>query len=168
VVATDDEDDTVVVPLALAAVVAAKQRVLLIDADAERRTLSAIDADDGDAGLVDVATGRRDLSEVIVRDRETKINLLPLVAPGSRRERPIEEADVKRAFEQTGRFDFVIVAAIELSRNPSTTLFAGLVDHIILVTRADDESSAAVEQLMSRLGPNAQKIRGAVLTGAHT
>jgi polysaccharide biosynthesis transport protein len=168
VVATDDEDDTVVVPLALAAVVAAKQRVLLIDADAERRTLSAIDADDGDAGLVDVATGRRDLSEVIVRDRETKINLLPLVAPGSRRERAIEEADVKRAFDQTGRFDFVIVAAIELSRNPSTALFAGLVDHIILVTRADNGSSGAVEQLVSRLGPDAGKIRGAVLTGAHT
>jgi polysaccharide biosynthesis transport protein len=169
VVATNDEDDTIVVPLALAAVAAAaKQRVLLVDTDAERRTLSAIDADDNDAGLVDVATGRRDLSEVIVRDRETKINLLPLVAPGSRRERPIEEADVKRAFDQTGRFDLVIVAAIELSRNPSTTLFAGLVDHIILVTRADDETGGVTEQFISRLGPDARKIRGVVLTGTQT
>jgi Mrp family chromosome partitioning ATPase len=51
----------VAVALTLAAVAAATQRVLLIDADLERRTLSAIDADQNDAGLVDVAVGRREL-----------------------------------------------------------------------------------------------------------
>jgi polysaccharide biosynthesis transport protein len=168
VVATDDEDDTVTVALALAAVAAATQRVLLIDADFERRTLSAIDADDNDGGLVDVAIGRRDLSDVVVRDRETNINLIPFVSSGSRRDRRISEADIKKAFEQTKRFDMVIVAAIDLSRNPSTTFFAGLVDHIILVGRTDGENARAVEQFVSQLGPNARKIRGAVLTGAAT
>ena len=46
------------VALTLAALAAATQRVLLIDADLERGTLSAIDADRNEAGLVDVAVGR--------------------------------------------------------------------------------------------------------------
>jgi polysaccharide biosynthesis transport protein len=165
VVAADDQDDTASVALALAAAIASTQRVLLIDADLQRRTLSAIDADESDAGLVDVATGRRELSEVIVRDRDTNINMVPFVAPNSRRDRPISDADVKQAFDKTKRFDMVIVSAVDLKRNPSTLFFAGLVDHIVLVVRPDDEDRRAAEQFISRLGPDAMKVRGAVLTG---
>ncbi len=164
VVASDDDDGTVAVSLMLAAVAAVKQRVLLIDADLERRTLSSIDADQTEAGLVDVAIGRRDLSDVIVRDRETNIDLVPFVSPSSRRERRINEDDLKEAFDLTKRFDTVIVAAVDLSHNPSTDFFAGLVDHIVLVTRADGRSEGAVASFVSHLGPDARKIRGAVLT----
>ena len=128
--------------------------------------MSAIDGDQSEAGLVDVAVGRRDLCDVIVRDRETNINLVPFVSPSSRRDRPIDEADIKEAFDQTKRFDMVIVAAVDLSRNPSTRFFAGLVDHIVLVARADGRSDGAVDRFISQLGPDARKIRGAVLTGA--
>jgi polysaccharide biosynthesis transport protein len=165
VVASDDQDDTASVALALAAAIASTQRVLLIDADLQRRTLSAIDADESDAGLVDVATGRRELSEVIVRDRDTNINMVPFVASNSRRDRPISDADVKQAFDKTKRFDMVIVAAVDLNRNPGMLFFAGLVDHIVLVVRPDDEDRRAAEQFISRLGPDAMKVRGAVLTG---
>jgi uncharacterized protein involved in exopolysaccharide biosynthesis/Mrp family chromosome partitioning ATPase len=165
VVAADDQDDTASVALALAAAIASTQRVLLIDADLQLRTLSAIDADESDAGLVDVAVGRRELSEVIVRDRDTNINMVPFVAPNSRRDRPISDADVRQAFDKTKRFDMVIVAAIDLRRNPSTLFFAGLVDHIVLVVRPDDEDRRAAEQFISRLGPDAMKVRGAVLIG---
>lgn len=168
VVASDDGDDTTAVALTLAAVAAATQRVLLIDADVRRRTLSAIDADQTDAGLVDVAVGRRELSDVVVRDRETNINLLSFVAPNSRRDRRISDADVKQAFAQTKRFDMVIVAALDLGHDPSTRFFAGLVDHIVLVARADERDERAVGQFIARLGPDARKIRGAVLIGAET
>ena len=168
VVAADDEDDTAAVALTFAAVAAASQRVLLIDADLQRRTLSAINADQTQAGLVDVATGRRALSDVITRDWETNLNLASFVAPNSRRDGPISEANVRQAFDQTKRFDMVVVAAIGLSSDPSAHFFAGLVDHILLVARADEQNNAAVEQFISRLGPNARKVRGAVLTGART
>jgi len=164
VVACDDEDDTVAVALTLAAVTAATQRVLLIDADLKLRTLSAIDAQDGDAGLVDVAVGRRELSDVIVRDRDTNINLLPFVASNSRRDRQISDADVKQAFDKTRRFDMVIVAAVDPSRDPSTLFFARLVDHIVLVARPEDDARD-VERFVARLGRDAAKVRGAVLTG---
>ena len=137
----------------------------IIDADIERRTLSAIDADQNEAGLVDVAIGHRELSDVIIRDRETNINLMSFVSPNSRRDRRISDANVKQAFDQTKRFDMVIVAAIDLSRDPSARFFAGLVNHIVLVARADEQSKGALEQFMSRLGLDARKVRGAVLTG---
>jgi uncharacterized protein involved in exopolysaccharide biosynthesis/Mrp family chromosome partitioning ATPase len=165
VVAADDEDDTASVALMLAAAAAATQRVLLIDTDLKRRTLSAIDADEGEAGLVDVAIGRLELSDVIVRDHDTNINLLPFVSPNSRRDRRISDADIKAAFDKTKRFDMVIVAAVDVARDPSARFFAGLVDHIVLVARADERDDDAVELFVARLGPDAQKIRGAVLTG---
>jgi polysaccharide biosynthesis transport protein len=164
VVASREGIDTATVALMLAAFAAATQRVLLIDTDLERRTLSTIDADRGDAGLVDVATGRRLLSEAVVRDRTTNINLIPFVAPGSRRERRITDDDVKLAFAQTKDFDMVIVAATDLSRDPSAGFFAHLVDHIVLVSGADEGDAKAIATVVARLGLDARKVRGAVLT----
>ncbi len=166
IAASDDDDDTAAVALTLAALAAVTQRVLLIDADLERRTLSAIEADQGGAGLVDVAVGRRVLSDVVVRDRSTNINLLPFISPQSRRDRRIRDQDIKVAFAQTKHFDMVIVAATNLSRDPSASFFAGLVDQIVLVAKADDADKGAVEQFVSRLGPDAGKVRGTVLTSA--
>jgi len=168
VIAADDEDDTVAVALTLAAAAAITRQVLLIDADLERRTLAAIDADRSPAGLIDVAVGRRELNEVTVRDRETDINLVSFVPPNSRRDRRITEADVTWAFDQTRRFDMVIVAAVGFHSDPSTRLFADLVDHIVLVAEADKQDVSAIERFASQLGVNGRKIRGAVLTGATT
>lgn len=106
------------------------------------------------------------MTEVITRDRATNINLVPFVAPASRRDRRIDDADVRRAFNETKRFDLVIVAAIAADRDPSIRFFAGLVDHIVLVARADEHDPAAVERFIARLGLDARKVRGAVLTGA--
>jgi uncharacterized protein involved in exopolysaccharide biosynthesis/Mrp family chromosome partitioning ATPase len=165
VVAADDEEETATVALSLAAVAATTQQVLLIDADLERRTLAAVDADRGESGLVDVAVGRRQLADAVVRDRETRINLLAFVAPHTRRDRDIKDDDIKIAFAQTRRFDMVIVTAMECDRDPGGRFFAGLVDHIVLVVRADRNSERVINRLVSSFGLDARKVRGAVLTG---
>ena len=167
VLAADDADDTAMVALTLAAVAAATQRVLLIDADLRRRTLAALDAEASDAGLVDVAVGRRGLSDAVKIDRDTNINLIAFVAPGSRRDRRIYDADIKRAFELTGRYDLVIVAATDHA-DPSLRFFAGLVDHIVLVAGADGFDQTRAERFIARAGIDAGKVRGAVLTGFTT
>jgi Mrp family chromosome partitioning ATPase len=164
VVSADDEDDTAAVALTLAAAAAGKQRVLLIDADLKRRTLSIIDAAHGDAGLVDVATGRRELADAVVRDPQTNIHLLPFVSPNSRRDRPISDADVRRAFDKTRRFDMVIVAALDPGTDPGGRFFAALVDHIIVVARAD-KAPPDIAAWAAKLGVGAAKMRGTVLTG---
>ena len=153
------------VALTLAALAAATQRVLLVDTDLERRTLSVIDADRSDAGLVDVAVGRRLLSEAVIRDADTNVNFIPFVAPNSRRDRRITDEDVKLAFAQTQSFDMVVVAAADPSLGPSAGFFAGLVDHIVLVVKTDEAKKHAAA-VVSGLGLNARKVRGAVLAGA--
>ncbi len=90
------------------------------------------------------------------------------MSPSSRRDRRISETDVRRAFDQAKRFDMVIVAAVDLTRDPSTSFFAGLVDHIVVVARTDEPYEGLVNQFVSRLGVDARKVRGAVLTGAKT
>lgn len=165
IAASHEDNDSAAVALTLAALAAAKGRVLLIDADLQCRTLSAIDADCSEAGLVDVAVGRLLLSDVVTCDRGTNINLVPFVSPNSRRDRRIEDADLRAAFAQTKHFDVVIVAAMNASRDPSARFFAGLVDHIVVVTRADDAGHGALEGIVASLGLDARKVRGAVLTG---
>jgi Mrp family chromosome partitioning ATPase len=142
--------------------------VLVIDTDLERRTLTSIDAEQSEAGLVDVAVGRRLLSDAITLDRDTNINLIAFVAQASRRDRRIYDADIRKAFDQTKRYDMVIVAAMNVSSDPSVGFFADLVDHIVLVARAGEHDQTAFAQVISRLGLNPQKVRGAVLTGAAT
>jgi Mrp family chromosome partitioning ATPase len=163
--AEGDDEASPTVALTLAAVAAATQRVLLIDTDLERRTLSAIDAEDSDAGLVDVALGRRMLSDVIKLDRDTNINLVPFVAPESRRDRRIYQGDLERAFAQTRRYDLVVVATMGRG-DPSLHFFAGLVDHILFVGRVGDYDEAEAGKVVTQLGLDARKVRGAVLTGA--
>ena len=99
---------------------------------------------------------------------ETDINLMSFISPDSRRDRRITDTDVTWAFDQTKRFDMVIVAAVGFDSNPSTHLFAEMVDHILLVASADKEDASVLEQFASQLAAHAQKIRGAVLTGAGT
>ncbi|MGH6674656.1 MAG: GumC family protein [Xanthobacteraceae bacterium] len=166
IVAADDDEDTAAVALTLAALAASTERVLLIDADLERRTLSAIDADRTEAGLVDVAVGRRMLADAVVCDRHTNINLIPFVSPKSRRDRQINEDDVRGAFAQTRQFDVVIVAAMDLNCDPSGRFFAGLVDHIVLVIKAEAAGRVGLDDIVSRLGFDARKVRGAVVTEA--
>jgi uncharacterized protein involved in exopolysaccharide biosynthesis/Mrp family chromosome partitioning ATPase len=167
IIAEDDDDGAAMIALTLAAVASATERVLLIDADLERRTLAAIDAEAGDAGLVDVAVGRRSLSDAIKIDRDTNISLIAFVAPESRRDRRIYDGDIKRAFNETKRYDMVIVAAMDHA-DPSLRFFGGLVDHIVLVAGADAFDEAAAERFIARIGLDTAKVRGAVLTGAAT
>jgi succinoglycan biosynthesis transport protein ExoP len=164
VLAVDNADDTAIVALALAAAASATQRALVIDADLRRRTLAALDVEAGDAGLVDVAVGRRTLSDAVTIDRDSNINLIAFVAPASRRDRRIYDADIRRAFELTGRYDLVIVAAMDRA-DPSLAFFAGLVDHIVLVAAADGFDEGRAERFIARAGLDAGKVRGAVLTG---
>jgi len=105
------------------------------------------------------------LSDVVVRDRDSNIDLLPFISTNSRRDRSIQDEDIRIAFAQTKYFGMVIVTAMDLRGDPTARFFAGLVDHIVLVSRADEADEAAVEQFVSSLGLDASKIRGAVLTG---
>jgi tyrosine-protein kinase Etk/Wzc len=166
VIPSDDEDDATLVALNLAAVAAATQRVLLIDADLQRRTLAALVPDQTEGGLVDVAVGRKLLAEVVIRHPQSNINLLPFISAHSIRRGKVSDEAIRTAFEQTRCFDLVIVAARNFDRDPSARFFAGLVDHIVLVAKAGDAGRVDIDQVISTLGIDARNVRGTVLNGA--
>jgi hypothetical protein len=103
---------------------------------------------------------------VVMRDRDTNISMIPFISTFSRRDRAIKGEDIKTAFAQTSHFDVVIVAAMDLARDPSARFFAGLVDHIVVVTKAEDAKRGSVDEVVTGLGLDARKLRGAVLTEA--
>lgn len=166
VVAPQEGDDATTVALNLALVAAATQRVLIIDADVNRRTLSAIVPDQTEAGLVDVAIGRKGLAGAVIQDLRTKITVLPLFSPNSRRKGAINEDDLKSAFDQTKRYDLVIVVAPNHDKDPSARFFAGLVDHIVLITEQGESSKRTVDHLVATLHIDVRKVLGTVLIGA--
>jgi uncharacterized protein involved in exopolysaccharide biosynthesis/Mrp family chromosome partitioning ATPase len=166
VVSPQQVADTTMVALQLAAAAAATQRVLLIDADMHERTLSAIVPGESDAGLVDVAVGRKALAEAVMHDARTNINIMPLVSPKSFRLGRMRDADIEAAFDQTGCFDLVIVAGGTHDSDPAVRFFAGLVDHVVLVVAAGMSGQGDIDQLTARLALDPRKIRGTVLTGA--
>lgn len=163
-VVSDDEDDATAVALNLASVAAATQRVLLIDADQHRRTLSTLVPDQTEGGLVDVAVGRKALTDVVIRHPQSNISLLPFISPNSLRRGRINDDDLRAAFAQTRGFDMVIVAACNCDRDPSARFFAGLVDH--LVGKAGATGKAEIDRIIARLGIDADSVCGTVLTGA--
>jgi succinoglycan biosynthesis transport protein ExoP len=165
-IVSDNEDDATSVALNLASVAAATQNVLLLDADPHRRTLSALVPDQTEGGLVDVAVGGKALAEVVIRHAPSNINLLPLISANSHRRGKINEDDIKAAFEQTQRFEMVIVAARSFDRDPGARFFAGLVDHIVLVGRAGTIGRIEIDRVIGTLGIDAGRVRGTVLTSA--
>jgi succinoglycan biosynthesis transport protein ExoP len=160
-------DDTRSLVLHLAGLAAATERVLLIDADVERRTIGALCADQPEAGLVDVAIGSKILAGAVTQDLRSKITVLPLVSPKSRRRGAINEDDLKAAFEQTRRFDLVIVVAPNYDKDPSARFFAALVDHIVLIQERGAAGRRALDALIATLQIDAGKVRGTVLVEAN-
>ena len=79
----------------------------------------------------------------------------------------ISDADIRHAFDQTKRFDMVIVAAIGFEPQSGHAAFLPAWSTTSFwLPAADERSAGAVEQFVARLGPDARKIRGAILTGA--
>jgi uncharacterized protein involved in exopolysaccharide biosynthesis/Mrp family chromosome partitioning ATPase len=165
VVAPHEGSDLSRVALHLAGLAAETERVLLIDADIERRTIGVLCAEP-EAGLVDVAIGRKVLTGAVTQDLRSKITVLPLVSPKSRRKGAINEDDLKAAFEQTRRFDLVIVVAPNYDSDPSARFFAALVDHVVLVQERGEAGHQALDDLLATLAIDAGKVRGTVLVDA--
>jgi len=162
-VASNPDDGTAAVPLALAAVAAKSQQVLLVDVDRDGRILSAFNVDDHNAGLIDVASGRRSLAEIVVRDRETGINLVALMSRFNRSNWPINKTHINKIFNEIRNFDLVVFVALDFGADAATRLFARPVDHIVLVAPEDELFNGAVDQFLRYISFAAQKVRGTAL-----
>jgi polysaccharide biosynthesis transport protein len=160
-----DGGETAAVALNIALVAAASQNVLLIDADRRGRAADALAPDRGRGGIIDVVSGQKSLSEVVVRDPRTSINVLPFGGGETDGYGDIDGDRIKSALKDTKQFDLVIVVEASDRENSAALGIAALVDEIVLITKTDTRQHD-VDRAIAALGVNAQKVRGTVLMGA--
>jgi succinoglycan biosynthesis transport protein ExoP len=160
-----DGGETAAVALNIALVAAASQNVLLIDADRRGRATDALALDTSRGGIIDLVSGHKPLSEVVVRDPRTGINVLPFGGGGTDGSGGIDGERIKSAFKETKQFDLVIVVGASERENSAAISIAALVDEIVLITKANTRKRD-VDRTVAALGVNGRKVRGTVLTDA--
>jgi succinoglycan biosynthesis transport protein ExoP len=164
-VSSEGGSEAAAVAFNLALVAAANHSVLLIDADIRRQGVSASFPGSA-AGLMDVASGQKLLSEAVIRDPQTNINILSLFAGKIGTYRAVENQQIKSAFDQTKRYDLVIVVTTIQEGDPIGCFFGELVDYVVLIAKEGATRQRAVNRAVAMLGADAQKIKGTVLTNA--
>jgi polysaccharide biosynthesis transport protein len=164
-VSSEGGSEAAAVAFNLALAAAANHSVLLIDADIRRQGVSA-SFPGSPAGLMDVASGQKLLSEAVIRDPQTNINILSLFAQKIGTYRAVENQQIKSAFDQTKRYDLVIVVTTMQEGDPIGCFFGELVDYVVLIAKEGATRQRAVNRAVAMLGADAQKIKGTVLTNA--
>jgi Mrp family chromosome partitioning ATPase len=141
-------------------------RVLLIDADIERGTLSKTLSAGGNAGLFDLIEGRAMTSSVVLNDAESGLNFLPLGNATVATSRSPAPKDITHKLgELANQFDLVIIDSGAVLTDDYARPFAELVDDIVFVVRSGGPKADDVLAAIDALRINARKLRGAVLTG---
>lgn len=151
------------VALNLALVAAADGwRVLLVDADTARGTLSKTLDAANNAGLFDLIEGRATLASVLLTDTDTGLSVLPLGnATGDLRKANPQEIAAKLL----GEFDLVVIDG-GTSADDATRRFADLAADIVFVVRSGGPKRDAIAAGIEAFRHNTAKVRGTVLAGA--
>lgn len=160
-----EEKTLVALNLALTAA-ASGERVLLVDADFERGTLSKLLGSASGWGLFNLLEGRTTLPTVVMSDEESGLNFVPLGEPtrlGIRRPKP--ETIIRRLLEPARRYDLVIVDCGSTLNDGYVRPFAETLDDIVLLVRAGSTRKDEIRLAMEMLRLNSSKVRGTVLTG---
>lgn len=162
-----EEKTLVALNLALTAA-ASGERVLLVDADFERGTLSKLLGSASGWGLFNLLEGRTTLPTVVLSDEESGLNFVPLGEPtrlGIRRPKP--ETIIRRLLEPARRYDLVIVDCGSTLNDGYVRPFAETLDDIVLLVRAGSTRKDEIRLALEMLRLNSSKVRGTVLTGVN-
>jgi succinoglycan biosynthesis transport protein ExoP len=163
----EDDAGAATVAMNLAMLAAANHNVLLIDADPQGRMIASLLGRRSEAGLMDVASGRKVLSEAVIRDPNTHIHVLPLFAGKAANYRDVGNEELANAFVQTSRYDLVVVAGTAENGSPLGAFFAALVQQIVLITHAGAARERHIDDVLESFGDNARKVCGTVLLTAN-
>ena len=140
-------------------------RVLLVDADAARATLSKTLDAGGNAGLFDLIEGRATLASVLLNDTETGLSFLPLGNATRTESRNASPQEI--AAKLTGPdIDLVVIDGGAILTDDAVRPFAELADDIVLVVRAGGAKRDDIAAAIVALRQNGAKLRGTALAGA--
>jgi polysaccharide biosynthesis transport protein len=142
------------------------ERVLLIDADQERRLTSTF-GESGTAGFREVLTGRVILSGAVVKTPWQGVDLLT-AGPGmaSEQARQLRQLPREAITGQLRAFDLVVVDG----RLPPSDLlarnFSSLIDDVVIVIQSGITDRSELAHMLDSLSAAKMNIRGAVLVDA--
>jgi len=138
-------------------------RVIIIDCDLRRNSLGELAQ--RDRGLVELLANDATLEQVIVADATRGLDILPLSSaqftPEDLFGRPAMIELVARLRQQ---YDWVVLDGPPVLAVVDATVLAKLVDRVVIVTRWGKTSKYAVETAIGRLGADAAKIVGVLLS----
>jgi polysaccharide biosynthesis transport protein len=139
------------------------KRVLLIDADLRRPTLHKQFGVDCITGLSDVLTREVVVRDATVKVKDTELYLMP-AGPVSRRAADIISVGFSDLLDKVScDFDLVIVDSPPMLGISDAQELAGLVDSVIVVTKAGVTSGRAVSDTLSRLNRVGANVMGLVM-----
>jgi len=112
------------------------RNVLLIECDLRRRTFRSYFDIKGDAGLISILTGEKTVDEVLHRDPETNLH----VVPGEETKANAADVFSSQRFadfveEMRERFDFVVIDTPPVLAVPDARVIAPLVDAVLYCVR---------------------------------
>jgi capsular exopolysaccharide synthesis family protein len=164
---------TVVANLAMAMATSGK-RVLAISADLRKPSLHAYFPDASRAGLLDVLSGKRELSEatgwVSLNGSSAAGGRLGMLATNGRFRDParlFESADIALVLDQARLdYDIVLVDSPPLLQTPEASIIAGLADANLIVGRAGTLTRDDARRALERLETAQAKTLGVIVSDA--
>jgi len=152
--------------LALAAV-SSGERVLIVDADPVRRSLSKLVAPQASVGLMEVLSGKAHFRDALIGHPANGFQALPMAVGSDKiRGRPSRAAYERLVALARTKFDYVLFVGAPLSDEPDARAIAEAVDQIALVLRAGSTRRGDLEAALRALRIRGQKTCGIVLTMA--
>jgi Mrp family chromosome partitioning ATPase/capsular polysaccharide biosynthesis protein len=141
------------------------KRVLIVDADTERRTLTQLVAPEAQMGIFDVIMEKLPLASVAIANSGTGLSFLPMPAMAQASAKGITRDQLSVLFAiACTEFDCIILCGAPLLAEPDTGNLCQSVDQIVLVTRAGVSRRDEVQDALQLLRIHHCKPHSAVLT----
>lgn len=141
------------------------QRVLIIDGDHRRSTLTRHLPGSGAPGMTDVLAGRATLSEVVQTDLDTRVDF---IAAGEAMTRPYGTGDITRLRALIGTlkssYDLIIIDSPPLLAMTDGYVYASIADQTIFICRWESSSRRAVVSCVERLRAYGARLPGIVVS----
>jgi capsular exopolysaccharide synthesis family protein len=140
-----------------------RRRVLLVDADLRRPSISNLSAISATCGLSDGLKSQSDQKLSVLKLTET-LTLLPAGRPDPDPMSSLTSNRMRRIIEEaSARFDWVILDAPPVGPVADANLLAAMTDAVLLVVRANRTQYAPIQKAIESIGRD--KIFGVVLNG---
>lgn len=145
----------------------AGDRVILIDCDLRHRGINAMLPDEQEVGLIELLSGTATLDEVIVRDKESGADILPLGrTPFTPRDLLASDAMQSVLDQLSNAYDLVILDTPPVLAVSDTRGFVDKVDAVVVLARWSKTPRKVIQQALRLLQGSGAYIGGAVLSRA--